>query len=46
MPLLSSYDPYDPCMHSSKTKNPVYCIVKTKIKPNRANDIWNVVEVY
>lgn len=46
MPLLNSYDPYDPCIHSSKFNNPTYCIVKTKIKPNPSNQIWNEVETF
>lgn len=45
MPLLSSYDPYDPCMYSSTTNRSMYCVARTKIKPDPTNAVWNYTKV-
>uniref|UniRef100_A0A336LVC1 CSON002115 protein n=1 Tax=Culicoides sonorensis TaxID=179676 RepID=A0A336LVC1_CULSO len=46
MPLMSSYDPYDPCMFSSTTNRSIYCITRTKIKPDPSNSVWNYTEAF
>lgn len=45
MPLLSSYDPYDQCMYSSTTNRSIYCVAKTKIRPDPTNAVWNYTKV-
>lgn len=45
MPLMSLYDPYNPCMFSTTTNRSMYCIAKTKIKPDTSNAVWNYIKV-
>lgn len=45
MPYLTVLDSYSRCMHNDNANVSLYCIVKTKIKPDSNNAVWNIIKV-
>lgn len=44
MPTIGDIDHFDKCMEET-TDLSVYCGVITYIKPDRTNQVWNIIEV-
>lgn len=45
MPALTKIDNFEKCMEASHDLE-VYCAVNSFIKPDRNNDVWNIIEVW
>uniref|UniRef100_A0A8D8L8R5 Nose resistant to fluoxetine protein 6 n=6 Tax=Culex pipiens TaxID=7175 RepID=A0A8D8L8R5_CULPI len=46
MPKLFAYDDYDECFNGYSSLDPMYCVVRSVIKPNNRSDLWNLIEIF